>query len=254
LPKQIAFGRRAVAELLETGFDVTEIFFLASGSGEIFIKLKSTAETKGIRMISSSRTELDRITDSGNHQGIAAYYLQPRMLDIVELLDQISQDFPRPVIIIDGVEDPRNLGAIIRSAEVLGAGGIVLRKDRSAGITPLTVKASAGAAMWLPTALATNLSRTIDIMKKNGYWIYGLDSTGKDVIWDIDLIGKIGIVVGNEEKGISRLVKQRCDHLVRIPQLGKVASLNVSVSASLALSEWLRKNVKKLSKGLIYGL
>ncbi|NQT34626.1 23S rRNA (guanosine(2251)-2'-O)-methyltransferase RlmB [bacterium] len=250
MAKQKIFGRHAVAELLDSGLEVMEVFIIAGGQGKAVMELKSAVRSHGIRLVPASRAELDRLAPEVNHQGVVAYYRQPRLLNVEEVLDSVQQDPPRPVLIIDGVEDPHNLGAIIRSAEVLGAGGVIFRKPRAAGLTPLAVKASAGAALWLPIASVTNIDQTIRLMKDRDYWIYGLDADAEESIWDAKLSGSIGFVLGAEGKGLSRLVRKRCDKLLRIPQFGKVASLNVSVSASLALGEWLRQSMRKMVQGL----
>ena len=250
MDRQKIFGRRAVAELLDSGLEVIEIFIISGGQGKAVVELKSAARSQGIRLVPTSRAELDRHAPEVNHQGVVAYYRQPRQLNVEEVLDSVRQDSPRPLLIIDGVEDPRNLGAIIRSAEVMGAGGVIFRGPRAAGLTPLAVKASAGAALWLPLASVTNIDQTIRLMKARDYWIYGLDAEAEKSIWDIEFSGKIGFVLGAEGKGLSRLVRKRCDQLLSIPQLGKVASLNVSVSASLALGEWLRQSMRKMVHGL----
>ena len=135
--RQVAYGRRAVAELLDSGLDITELFIIPRGRGGTIDKIRTEAERKGIRVIKSSRREIERITRGENHQGVAAYYKPPHILEIEELIAVQDRDLPRPIVVLDGVEDPRNLGAVIRSAEVLGAGGVAFRRHRSAGITPL---------------------------------------------------------------------------------------------------------------------
>jgi len=242
MTRQQAFGRRTVAELLETGLEVYEIFLAAGGHGQTFSDLKSVAERKRIRIVPVNRAEIERMAPGMNHQGVVAYYCGPLILEVEDLLDLITHQEPHPILLIDSVQDPRNLGAIIRSAEVLGGGGVIIKKHGASGLTPLVIKASAGAALRLPIASASNIDRVIREMKDRGYWVYGLDADGEKQLWDMSLTGLIGFVVGGEGKGISQLVRKRCDMLVRIPQVGKVASLNVSVSASIALGEWLRQN------------
>ena len=245
MDRQQVFGRRAVGELLDSGLEVIEIFFAVGGRGGIFDKLKVTAASGGVRVVSMSRAELDRMAPGENHQGIIAYYRQPDLLHVDELLDRAPKTESRPILLLDGIEDPRNLGAIIRSAEVMGAAGVVIKKHKAAGITPSMVKASAGAALWLPIALASSLDRAIRSMKERGYWIYGLDAGAEDSLWELEFDDHAVFVIGSEGRGLSRLVRERCDHLIRIPQLGKVASLNVAVSASIALAEWLRRSMRK---------
>ena len=145
------------------------------------------------------------------------------------------------VIILDEIEDPHNLGAIIRTAECAGVHGIIIPKRRSVGLTPIVAKTSAGAIEYMPVAKVTNISSTIDMLKENGLWIYGADMAGDENYFKKDLRGPIGIVIGNEGKGISRIVREKCDFLVKIPMKGKVSSLNASVAASVITYEVLRQ-------------
>jgi len=239
-----AYGRRAVQELLDTGLKVLEIFLLAGGHGRDFKKLVQRAEAKSVRVIQSSRKELDRIASGVTHQGVIAFYQAPQLLPLDELLTMQVNDAPRPIIILDGIEDPHNLGAIIRTAEVFGSLGVVIRHRRAAGLSPVAVKVSAGGALRLPIAEVTNIEQSIKALKEDDYWVYGLDPGGDKDIWEMDLSGRTAFVLGSEGKGLGRLVKNRCDSLIRIHQVGKVASLNVSVSAGVILAEWLRQKNK----------
>lgn len=248
--KQIVFGRRAVAELLSSGLDVNEMYMItvssSSSSSNSLDSLLHSAEKKSIKINKVNHYELDRMTNRGNHQGIAARYNTPATISIEEMIHLISPEKPQPILILDGIEDPRNFGAIIRSAEVMGAGGIIFRERRAVSITPTVVKASSGAALWFPLACVTNLNNSVSYLKDYGYWIYGLDAEAETNLWDLDLSGKIALVTGSEGRGLSHLMKKNCDKLLRIAQMGKVASLNASVSASIALSEWLRQSMRKM--------
>ncbi|NQU04552.1 MAG: 23S rRNA (guanosine(2251)-2'-O)-methyltransferase RlmB [Calditrichaeota bacterium] len=244
--KQIIFGRRAVAELLSSGLEVNAMYMITSSRGDSLEKLLDSAAKKSVQIIKVNRYELDRMTDRGIHQGIAARYNTPATLSIKELLCHISPERPQPLLILDGIEDPRNFGAIIRSAEVMGAGGIIFRKRRAVSITPTVVKASSGAALWFPLSSVTNLNHSVNDLKDDGYWVYGLDADAVTNLWDLNMSGKIALVTGSEGKGLSHLMKKNCDKLLRIPQTGKVASLNASVSASIALAEWLRQSMRKM--------
>lgn len=243
-----AFGRRSVLELFESGLAATEIFINPGASGQSFKEIVDVAEAREIRIVHLSRTELDRMSGGKNHQGVIVLYKPVRLIDVSELLDMQDRGSNPPILILDGIEDPRNFGAIIRSGEVLGAGGVVFRKRRAVGVTPLAVKASAGAALRLPLAVCSNLVSAMKLIKDKGYWIYGLDPAGEKSLWDLEMDVPIGFVLGSEGDGLGRLVRDHCDCLVRIPQLGHVASLNVSVSAALAVSEWLRHFFTKSGK------
>ena len=250
MPKSInanlVFGRRSVAELISSGLEVNAIYINTSSHDNSLEKLVRTAEQNNIQIIPSNRNDLDRMTDRGNHQGIAAKYIIPATMGMEDILSQISPKQTNPILILDGIEDPRNFGAIIRSAEVMGGGGIIFRNRRAVGITPTVVKASSGAALHFPLVSVTNLNQSADELKEAGYWIYGLDSDAETDLWDLDMSGKIAFVIGSEGKGISLLLKKNCDKIVRIPQMGKIASLNASVSASIALAEWLRQSMRKM--------
>jgi len=248
--KEIAYGRRAVIELLESGLEMTELFVIPGGTGDVFERICRETERKGVRIVRASRAEIGRITRSEDHQGVAAFYLSPDELDIEELISHLNAVPRKPLIVVDGIEDPRNLGAVIRSAEVLGAGGMAYRRSRSAGLTPAVVKSSAGAALRFPIATASNTDIIIRALKKGGYWVYGLDASASESLWEAELTDPVCFVVGAEGKGLTRLVKEGCDFLLRIPQVGRIGSLNVSVSASIALSEWLRRSMRKMEQGL----
>ncbi len=253
MKRQQAYGRRAVAELIESGLEIFEITLVAGGQGKSFNDLKSAAGRRGIRIVSVSRSQIDRMAPGSKHQGVVAHFRRPRVLQMDDLFNRAPRRPPRPIMIVDGVQDPRNLGAIIRSVEVLGAGGVVIKRHHASGLTPAVIKASAGAALRQPVAAVSSIDSAVRLMKNKGYWIYGLDEKAEELIWDVELEGMIGFVLGSEGKGISRLVRQRCDRLLRIPQTGKVASLNVSVSASIALAEWLRQNMRNFEQGLDSG-
>jgi len=214
---------------------------LKGAKGEPIDTLQSLFSAVGGKLHYVERAELDRIAPGATHQGIIIRVLKNDPLTVPELVEKLKAGNQQPVILLDGVEDPQNLGAIMRSAEVLGAGGIIVRKRRAAGLTPAAVKASAGAAFHLPIAETPNLDYAIRTLKDNDYWVYGFDSNGDVSLWDISLTGRLGFVFGAEGAGLAHLTKQRCDRLIRIPQSGRVGSLNVSVSVGVVMAEWLRQ-------------
>ncbi|HNT89685.1 MAG TPA: 23S rRNA (guanosine(2251)-2'-O)-methyltransferase RlmB, partial [Candidatus Hydrogenedentes bacterium] len=144
-------------------------------------------------------------------------------------------------VALDGIEDPQNFGAIVRSASACGAGAVLFTKDRAAPISPAMVKAAAGAVEHVPLVRVTNLARAIEQMQQAGFWAAALDAAGDKLLWDVDLTGKTLLIIGGEGKGVRRLVRERCDHVVRIPISGLITSLNASVSAGIALAECLRQ-------------
>lgn len=220
--------------------EVSELVILENGKGELFENIRHQARLRGITIRDKSRAELNRIAPHENHQGVIAFYHQPEAEDVYRFLTR-NPDNHKPLILLDGVEDPHNFGAIIRSAEVLGAGGVLFRKRRAAGITPAVIKASAGSALRLPLIITSNIDHAIRMLKEAGYWVYGLDGNAVVSLWDSNLAGKLGLVFGNEGLGLSQLTRKRCDGLIRIPQVGKIQSLNVSVSVAIVLAEWSRR-------------
>ena len=182
---------------------------------------------------------LDRRAGGQRHQGALCYVAETATTDVAGVLEAASP--PGLLLVLDGIEDPRNLGAIIRSAEVAGAGGVILPRWRSAGISPAVIRASAGAAAHIRIARAPNLSVAVDKLKQAGYWIVGLDPQGDRPIWEVDLTGSIALVLGGEGSGMRRLVRESCDFLALIPMGGKVGSFNAAVSAGIALYECRRQ-------------
>lgn len=235
-------GRNPIIEVLKSGREIDKIF-VASGSNQGSVKkIVAMAKEKGIVVQFVNRKKLDLMTTTDNHQGVIALvsaHKYKSLNDILELAQK--RDEPPFVIILDEIEDPHNLGAIMRTAECAGVHGIIIPKRRSVGLTSVVAKTSAGAIEYIPVARVTNISATIEELKEKGLWIYGADMSGDEYYYEKDLKGAIGIVIGNEGKGISRIVKEKCDFLVKIPMKGKVSSLNASVAASIITYEVLRQ-------------
>ena len=198
------------------------------------------ARDREIRVESKKRKELDEITAGGAHQGVVAVAEPFKTFVVGDLIDKTSEEDISVVLLLDGITDPQNLGSIIRSAEIFGASGVVIPKARSATISPAAWKASAGAIEHIPIVKA-NLTDAGRQLKDNGFWLIGAEGDlGKDVD-EFEWPKKAAIVLGSEGSGLTRLVKKECDFLVKIPMFGKVASLNVSVSAGILLHEYRRK-------------
>lgn len=214
-------GRRRVREVLAS-----------VESGEV----ESAADAAGIKLVSVPRKRIEEIAGEGAHQGVVARAEPYPYSGLDELLAA-----PEPLILVlDGVEDPRNLGAILRAADGAGATGVVVPKDRAAGVTPAAVKASAGASEHVRVARETNLRRALDRMKKAGVWAYAAEPGGSEPK-DVDLAGPAALVLGSEGGGIRRLVREGCDGAVSIPMRGRVSSLNVSVASAVLMYEALRQ-------------
>jgi 23S rRNA (guanosine2251-2'-O)-methyltransferase len=203
--------------------------------------LVGIASERKIPIIELDRQKLDKMSAGTNHQGIIAIASEQNYSSVEEILEYAeSRGEPPFIVLLDGVEDPHNLGAIVRNAECAGAHGIIIPKRRAVGLTPAAVKASAGALMHVRVAKVTNLSQTIDALKERGIWFYAADMGGESV-YKTDMRGSSCIVLGSEGFGISRLVKEKCDFVVSIPMYGSVNSMNVSCAAAVVLSEAARQ-------------
>lgn len=199
-------------------------------------ELEAAAEAAGVKLVRVSRKRIEEVAGEGTHQGIAAR-VEPYPYSGLDELLAASEPL---ILVLDGVEDPRNLGAILRAADGAGATGVVIPKDRAAGVTPAAVKASAGASEHVRVARETNLRRALDRMKKAGVWAYAAEAGGSEPA-EVDLSGPAAIVLGSEGSGIRRLVREGCDGAISIPMRGAVASLNVSVAAAVLLYEAQRQ-------------
>jgi 23S rRNA (guanosine2251-2'-O)-methyltransferase len=226
------YGRNAVMEAIEaeTGIDKLLIQKNIEGSGR---KIFAMAKKRGIPVQGMDKSVLDKIVGSGGHQGVVAYTADFAYSSVSDILRIAEKRGEQPlVLILDGIEDPHNLGAIIRSAEGAGVHGIIIPKRRAAAVTGAAVKASAGAVLHMAVARVSNIVNEMEFLKEKGVWIYGLDMQGTDY-GDIAYEGAIALVVGSEGQGLSRLVREKCDYLVSIPMRGKVASLNASNAAAI---------------------
>ena len=239
--ENLIFGRNALKELLSSGRDVEKIY-VQKGEREGSVKaLIAKARDSKIPVVEIEKSKLDRMCAGANHQGIAASastHSYSTLDDIIEYAEGLGE---RPfVVICDGVEDPHNLGAIIRSAECSGAHGVIIPKRRAVGLTATVAKSSAGALEHMRVAKVTNLSSLIDELKERGFWIYAADMGDRNY-YETDFSGSVALVMGSEGFGISRLVKEKCDFVVSIPLWGKVNSLNVSCAAAVLLTEIARQ-------------
>ena len=231
-------GRRPVIELLRARRPAEKILIadgLAPSANLVEIRKRAKEASIPVKVV--PRAELDRLSDGENHQGVVAVTGRYRYAALESLFGPETR-----LVFLDGVTDPHNLGSLIRSAECCGFGGVVVPAHRSAGVTPAVRRVAAGAAEVLPVARVTNLGRAIDQAKESGVWVVGLDSEAEDDIWTSQLLETpIALVLGAEGKGLSKHVRERCDGLVRIPQQGRIASLNVAVAGAIAMFEIARR-------------
>lgn len=240
-------GRNAVKELLNSGKDINKIF-VAKGEkhGSIF-EIIAKAKERKIIINEIERNKLDKMAQSENHQGVIAIVPPYEYSSVDEILEYAKSKNEEPfIIILDEIEDPHNLGSIIRTAECSGVHGIIIPKRRSASVNSTVLRTSVGAVEHMRIARVNNLVETIKELKENDIWIYGTDMDGKQEYTKQDYKGGVGLVIGNEGTGMSRLVKENCDILVRIPMVGKINSLNASVSAGIVMYEiFNQKNKNK---------
>ena len=243
--ENVVFGRNAVRELLASGRDIEKLYIqIGDREGSINLLLGIASERK-IPIVEAERAKLDSLSMGAHHQGVVAIAAERNYASIDDIFAYAEEKGEKPfIIILDGIEDPHNLGAIIRSAECCGAHGVIIPKRRAVGLTSTATKASAGAIEHMRVAKVTNLATTIDELKERGLWIYGADMDGQ-TYYDTDLSGAVGLVMGSEGFGISRLVKEKCDFVVSIPLYGNVNSMNVSCAAAVLMTEVARqKNMK----------
>jgi 23S rRNA (guanosine2251-2'-O)-methyltransferase len=235
---EIVFGVNPVLEALLAGKRAFNKVVVAKGIEQNrILQILRLAREKKIPIQYADRRQLDKLTERGNHQGIAAQIAPMGYKSLEEIIAKAKLKGPEALIcLLDEITDPHNLGAIIRSAEVLGADGIVITKHNSCPVTGTVEKASAGAIEHIPVARVDSLAKFIDKLKNEGFWIAGADSNGK-TCYETDLRGPLALVIGSEDKGLKHLVKEKCDFLISIPMAGKVASLNASCAASVLLYE-----------------
>lgn len=237
LDENVIVGRNAVRELLSSGRDIEKLYITSSDKEGSINQLLGIAAERGIPITECDRTRLDSIACGTRHQGIIAIAAERNYSTVEEILSYAEEKGESPfVVICDGIEDPHNLGAIIRSAECSGVHGVIIPKRRAVGLTATVSKSSAGALEHMRIAKVTNLASTIDELKERGFWIYGADMDGS-TYYKTDMKGASAIVLGSEGSGISRLVKEKCDFIVSIPLYGQINSMNVSCAAAIIFAE-----------------
>jgi len=229
----IIIGRNAVRELLKSGASVDKI--LVSGREGSIVALVAEARKAGIPVVNTDQRQLDKVSGGENHQGIAAYAAEKEYCSVEDILAIAHERGEKPLVVVcDSVEDPHNLGAIIRTAECAGAHGVIIPKRRACGLTQAVAKASAGALVHMAVAKVSNIASTIDELKEAGVWCFAAEAGG-DLYYETDFRCACAIVLGGEDSGVSRLVREKCDYTVSIPMYGKVNSMNVSAAAAVLI-------------------
>ena len=241
---QIIVGRNAVAEALRAGREIDRLLVAKGASGGSLSAILAQCRARGIPIKDVSPAKLDALCQGAVHQGVAIHFAAQQYCSVDDLLAVAEERGEPPFLILcDKIEDPHNLGAILRTAEACGAHGVVLPKRHSASLTPATAKSASGALEYVGVARVTNLAAEIDRLKEKGVWVYGADMQG--TLWHvIDYTGPVALVIGSEGKGIGPLVAGKCDALVRLPMLGKINSLNASVAAGVFMYEVARQRMQ----------
>lgn len=242
IKNEIIEGRNAVVEALRVGRSIDKIFIAKGETDKTLGHIASKARAAGIVVADADRRKLDAMSVTKAHQGVIALVGVSDYCEISNILDYASERNEAPfVIVCDEISDPRNLGAVIRSAECAGAHGVIIPKRRSAGMTAIVGKASAGATEHMRIARVSNISAALKELKDNGLWIYGADAGGDSKLWKTDFRGSLALVIGSEGNGLGRLVRESCDFIVSIPMAGRINSLNASAAASVIMYEVLRQ-------------
>ncbi len=237
-------GRNAVIEAYRAGKPIDKLYVLDGCQDGPVMTIKREAKKAGTLVKYVAKERLDQMSETGKHQGViavAAAYTYAEVEDILETARKKNE--PPFLFLLDNIEDPHNLGAIIRTANLAGAHGVIIPKNRAAGLTATVARTSAGALNYTPVARVTNLAKTIEDLKKEGIWFVCADMGGT-TMYDLDLKGAIGVVIGNEGDGVGRLVKEKCDMVASIPMKGDIDSLNASVAAGVLAYEVVRQRLK----------
>lgn len=237
---EMIFGRNPVTEALKSGRSIEKILVQDSSGGSVG-RILSLANEKGVLVQKVSKQMLDHLAEGAAHQGVAAHVSAHEYASVEDILARAEERGEDPfIIILDGIEDPHNLGAIMRSAECAGAHGVIIQKRRAVGLTQTVAKASAGAIEYMPCARVTNISRTIEELKEKNIWVYACDMDGQNYTGQ-NLTGPVAIVIGAEGAGIAENVRKKCDGIVSLPMLGHITSLNASNAAAILMYEIRRQ-------------
>ncbi|HHW31067.1 MAG TPA: 23S rRNA (guanosine(2251)-2'-O)-methyltransferase RlmB [Clostridiaceae bacterium] len=245
--EDILEGRNPVLEALKSGRSINKIL-IAKGEREgSIIQIIALAKENGVVVQEVERQKLNSLSQTKAHQGVIALVSAKAYVEVDDILEAASsKNEPAFIIILDEINDPHNFGSLLRTADAVGVHGVIIPKRRAVGLTPVVSKASAGAVEYVAVARVSNISQTIEYLKKKNIWVVGTDNTGEEeIFYDKDLTGPIALVIGSEGQGIGRLIKESCDFLVKIPMKGKISSLNASVAGAVVMYEILRQRSKK---------
>ena len=237
-------GRNAVIEALRLGTPIDKIYLMKGDTDTTLGHIASRARAAGIVVVDADKRKLDAMSRTHSHQGVIALGAVREYVTVETILEAAAAKGEKPLVVVcDEISDPHNLGAILRTAECAGAHGVIIPKRRSAGLTAIVAKTSAGAVSYVPVARVANVAATLNDLKKQGLWVFGTAADGTTSLYDADLKGGAAIVIGSEGDGMSRLVAETCDFLVSIPMKGRISSLNASAAAAILLYEAVRQRL-----------
>jgi 23S rRNA (guanosine2251-2'-O)-methyltransferase len=243
-------GKHPVLEAMKAGRSINKIFMSSQAQRHLVQPIMEEAKARGIVVQQVDKSKLDRLVPEVQHQGVVAQAAAVAYAEVDDLLARAAERGEAPLIVLlDEVEDPHNLGSVLRTADCTGVHGVIVPKRRSAGLTAVVAKTSAGAVEYVPVARVANLVQTMEKLKAAGLWIAGADAGAKDGFYETNLTGPLAIVIGNEGQGLSRLVRERCDFILSLPMVGQINSLNASVAAGVILYEVVRQRQQALKKG-----
>lgn len=234
-------GRNAVAEALRAGVPLERILIAPGAGGPPVQEIERLAAAGRVPVQRADKRTLDAMSERGSHQGVIAQAKPFRFTELEQVLRKIGDDEPALIVVLDHINDPGNLGAIVRSVDVVGGSAVVLPKRRTAPVGAVAYKSSAGALAHVPIVQEPNIARCLERLKESGFWVAGADASARTLAWDAPLEGRIALVLGSEGAGLSRLVRERCDFLVGLPVAGRVDSLNVAQAAAVLAFEWVRR-------------
>ena len=242
MPMDKIEGRNPVMEALRAGREIDKILVAKGTRGGSLIKILGKAKDKGIPIQYVERQKINEMSMSNAHQGIIAVVAAHKYVHFEDIIEGAKNRGKDPfILILDKITDPHNLGSIIRTADAVGADGVIIPKRHSVGLTAVVAKSSAGAIEYVPVAKVPNIVQTIERIKERGIWVAGAHRDGGKEHYNTDLKGPLALVIGSEGKGISRLIKEKCDFLVKIPMIGEISSLNASVAAAVLMYEVFRQ-------------
>lgn len=238
-------GKNAVMEALKAGRPIDKVYIAKGEQDKALRFIAQKAKAAGAVISEVDRRKLDFMSVTHAHQGVIAVAALREYVTVADILNAAREKGEAPLVVVcDEISDPHNLGAIIRTAECAGAHGVIIPKHRSAGVTAVVEKTSAGAVEYMPVARVTNLAAALEELKQSGVWVYGTAAEGDRSLWEADLTGGTAIVIGSEGDGMARLTREKCDFLLSIPMKGRISSLNASAAASVVLYEALRQRSK----------